>query len=327
MTCLFRRIRFVLPTCLAGVLLAGCAPNPEIATVTVPRAAQHVSPAARALLPDPNPPYTPASYQSRSLAAYYGHMQDKLLASGKLRQDTGQGVAITADQLTKDFIDIAMKDEYMRGGSGTMHRSMDSVLRRWEKPIRVFTVFGATVPPTERERANALVASYVNRLARVTGHDIQMTTRENANYYVMFMGEDDRMPFGETLKAAIPEIDPATMNVFKHTPRNQLCVALTFREQNGSPVMGKALAMIRSEHPQILRLSCLHEEMAQALGLPNDSPTARPSIFNDDEEFALLTTHDELLLRILYDRRLKPGMTQEQALPIVRQIAGELVGR
>jgi hypothetical protein len=73
-------------------------------------------------------------------------------------------------------------------------------------------------------------------------------------------------------------------------------------------------------------MSCLHEEMAQALGLPNDSPTARPSIFNDDEEFALLTRHDELLLRILYDRRLQPGMTKKQAVPIVRQIAAELLG-
>ncbi len=58
----------------------------------------------------------------------------------------------------------------------------------------------------------------------------------------------------------------------------------------------------------------------------SDSPTARPSIFNDDEEFALLTRHDELLLRILYDRRLQPGMTKAQAVPIVRQIAAELLG-
>jgi len=50
----------------------------------------------------------------------------------------------------------------------------------------------------------------------------------------------------------------------------------------------------------------------------------RPSIFNDDGEFALLTDHDEDLLRILYDLRLAPGMTAEQAMPIVRRIAGEL---
>jgi hypothetical protein len=46
----------------------------------------------------------------------------------------------------------------------------------------------------------------------------------------------------------------------------------------------------------------------------------RPSIFNDDGEFALLTEHDEHLLRILYDPRLKPGMTAEEAMPLVRRI-------
>ncbi len=40
-------------------------------------------------------------------------------------------------------------------------------------------------------------------------------------------------------------------------------------------------------------------EIAQGLGLPNDSPTARPTIFNDDEEFALLTRQDEMMLRML----------------------------
>ena len=70
----------------------------------------------------------------------------------------------------------------------------------------------------------------------------------------------------------------------------------------------------------------LAEEVAQGLGLPNDSPTARPSIFNDDEEFALLTTQDELLLKMLYDPRLSPGMTPDEARPILREIADELVG-
>ena len=74
-----------------------------------------------------------------------------------------------------------------------------------------------------------------------------------------------------------------------------------------------------------MRRSCVHEEVAQGLGLPNDNPAARPSIFNDDEEFALLTDHDELLLRILYDDRLAPGATAEDAAPMIRQIAEELV--
>ena len=61
------------------------------------------------------------------------------------------------------------------------------------------------------------------------------------------------------------------------------------------------------------------------MGLPNDDETVRPSLFNDDEEFALMTLHDELLLRILYDDRLEPGMSPEESMPIVRQIARELL--
>ena len=85
--------------------------------------------------------------------------------------------------------------------------------------------------------------------------------------------------------------------------------------------------MIRAELPQRLRTSCVHEELAQGRGLANDSPDARPSIFNDDEEFALLTRHDELLLKILYDPRLRPGMPRAEAEPIVRRIAAELLAQ
>ncbi|MEO1789186.1 MAG: DUF2927 domain-containing protein, partial [Pseudomonadota bacterium] len=81
-----------------------------------------------------------------------------------------------------------------------------------------------------------------------------------------------------------------------------------------------------AEHPDLMRLSCLHEEIAQGFGLSNDSPKARPSVFNDDEEFGLLTHHDELLLKMLYDDRLKPGMTPDEAAPIVQTLARELVG-
>ena len=62
-----------------------------------------------------------------------------------------------------------------------------------------------------------------------------------------------------------------------------------------------AVAVIRAEHPDLLRLSCLHEGNHPGLGLSNDHPLARPSIFNDDEEFALLTSQDEAMLAILYD--------------------------
>jgi hypothetical protein len=70
----------------------------------------------------------------------------------------------------------------------------------------------------------------------------------------------------------------------------------------------------------------VHEELAQGLGLANDSPRARPSIFNDDDEFALLTMQDEDLLRLLYSPRLTPGMSFDIARPILTQLIAERRG-
>ena len=70
-----------------------------------------------------------------------------------------------------------------------------------------------------------------------------------------------------------------------------------------------------------MRDACYHEEIAQGLGLSNDSDLARPSIFNDDEEFALLTTHDEYLLRMLYDTRMPLGADPATARPVAAELA------
>ena len=83
---------------------------------------------------------------------------------------------------------------------------------------------------------------------------------------------------------------------------------------------------MRAEQPELMRRSCVHEEMAQGMGLANDSPRARPSIFNDDDEFALLTTHDELLLGLLYDPALRPGMGIDEARPILRRLTARAMG-
>ena len=69
----------------------------------------------------------------------------------------------------------------------------------------------------------------------------------------------------------------------------------------------RAFAVIRAEHPDLMRLSCMHEEIAQGLGLPTTARRARPSIFNDDEEFALLTPIGRVDAAMLYDPPCAPA--------------------
>lgn len=150
---------------------------------------------------------------------------------------------------------------------------------------------------------------------------------KNANFHVFVAGEDDTAYVQARLKQLIPNIGQQQLDLFEDLPRSFYCFVFASAQAGAPYSYTRAVALVRAEHPDLVRLSCIHEEIAQGLGLPNDSLSARPSIFNDDDEFALLTSHDEKLLTLLYDPRLKPGMSAEDARPIVRIIARELMGQ
>ncbi len=139
------------------------------------------------------------------------------------------------------------------------------------------------------------------------------------------VSENERRALEPRLRQIMPNISRTALNTVINLPESTYCLAFaTDPEQDGT--YDQAIAIIRAEHPDLLRASCIHEEVTQGLGLSNDFPLARPSIFNDDEEFGFLTGHDEILLKMLYDRRLRPGMTEGEARPIVERIAAELMG-
>ncbi len=305
---------------LALSAMAACEPAVETPPVQTP---------PEPIVPEPEvqmiPPVIPApSAQSEALRVYYQRLQNDLLTQGLLRGDGGgPDTPFTDVMLSRDFVRIALYDEYAPGGETTQSDPTISRLRRWDKPIRMNVSFGDTIPAAQRDRDRASVSAYAARLSRLTGVPISQTT-VNPNFSVLFLNEDDRLAYGDDLRALVPGIADASVRAFLNMPRSTLCLVIAFSEGT-SPTYTKAVAVIRGEHPDLLRLSCIHEELAQGMGLANDSPQARPSIFNDDDEFALLTTHDEFLLKMLYDPRLTPGMSPAEAAPIASQIATELL--
>ncbi len=73
--------------------------------------------------------------------------------------------------------------------------------------------------------------------------------------------------------------------------------------------------------------TCLWIEITQGLGLPNDLKGLEPSIYSDAHFLTVgnLPWYDEIMVRTLYDHRLKPGMRRDRATPFVRIIIGELL--
>lgn len=264
------------------------------------------------------------SDESRALAVHYRRVENDLLARGLLRTDGGgPDTTFTDTMLARNFVRIALFDEFVATDQGLEARPTISRLRRWEQPVRFTIDYGATIPDAQRTKDSADIRNYVSRLSRVTGHPMSVTGT-NPNFHVLMLNEDDRLGYGDRLRALVPGIDERSVRAFLDVPRDTLCLVLAFSRDGGSDY-DQAVAVIRGEHPDLMRLACIHEELAQGLGLANDSPRARPSIFNDDEEFGLLTTHDELLLQMLYDDRLQTGMSAAEAAPIARVIAREIM--
>ncbi|MDA0721276.1 MAG: DUF2927 domain-containing protein [Proteobacteria bacterium] len=264
------------------------------------------------------------SLTSRALIAHYTNLQTQMLTQNLLRSDGGAGdTPFTDTMLARNFAQIALATEYADNSGFSVRQQGMTTLRRWEQPIRMHVIFSDTVPLAQRDQDRTSVSAFAARLSRLTGVPIRQSD-DNPNFHVLFLDEDDRRAAADLIRAFVPDISGATLRGIINLPRDQLClVAGVFPP--GQSSYAQAVVVVRAEHPSLIRAACIHEELAQGMGLANDSDAARPSIFNDSEEFALLTRHDELLLRILYDPRLAAGMPPATAAPIAADIARDLI--
>ncbi|MGB7321631.1 MAG: DUF2927 domain-containing protein [Albidovulum sp.] len=313
-TMLFRiSIRALLiPAALAG--LSACetfAPEvaPPLPTKTAPSAPSQIAPSA----------------ESATEATYYARIEANYLEQERLRTDGGGAdTPFSADDLAKNFLRIAFYDEFAEEGERLVSSATENQLYRWQEPVRLNVEFGPSVPLEQRAADLAAIEAYVARLSTLTGLPIRVTTWR-PNHTVMIVNAGEREDAAKRIKSLAPGISEAALNSVAEMSPDIYCTVFGFTRGRSTSYTGAA-TVIRGELPTHLRQMCIHEELAQSLGLVADYPYARPSIFNDNEEFAALTGQDELMLKMLYDRRLRTGMTLNEARPIVEAMAAELMG-
>jgi hypothetical protein len=302
---------------MAGlVLLAGCVTTPPPADISETHPPSNL-PAEEQTLPP-----SAATIAARS---YYARVEAYYLGQGQLRLDDGREDApFTAEELAENFIRVAFYDEFTEKNGKLEAEPVESILHKWDGPVRLAVEFGPSVPPEARSSVKADITNYVGRLSRLSGLPMRVTGFR-PNHTVLILNTDEREAAAPRLRELAPGISDAAISSVTEMKPDIYCTVFSFT-RGASPTYYQALTVIRGELPRRLRLACIHEELAQSLGLVADYPRARPSIFNDNEEFALLTGQDELMVRMLYDARLTAGMTLDAARPIVYQIARELVG-
>ena len=89
-------------------------------------------------------------------------------------------------------------------------------------------------------------------------------------------------------------------------------------------------AVIVSDQGLSLFRRCMVEEILQGLGPVNDDDSLSHSVFNDLTTFDHFTQYDRLILNMLYNPSVKPGMTKRQLNPMagdLLQYAKQVVGR
>lgn len=196
------------------------------------------------------------------------------------------------------FIQVVLKNEY---GPQRLR------VRKWQQPIKLWL----EDPSPEAAQHISLVHMQSAHLASLTGLRIEMApSAAQANFFVLFS-------VAATWHADVARISGQARLT---PPRNAACMFGI--QTDAASQIKRAWVVIPVDHASEHRalLSCVVEEMTQALGLPNDADSVFPSIFNDKTPEALLTGLDVVLIQLLYQPQVKAGMTPMQVSPVVMQL-------
>jgi len=230
-------------------------------------------------------------------AALWATLSLGLPGGGPARADA----ALSNTQVLANLMEIVFGSEFV--GEESL------VVRKWAGPMRM------SIYAREPDRYGDLVDSVLARLRELTRIDIERVEQSvpGQNAYVLVLGRDQFYAYAESHLGAGK--NPRTNTYLD-------CFGLFAADRGGD--ISEITAVLPDFISDATKHSCIVEEVTQALGLPNDSFTISPSIFNDDDEFQDLTWQDELFLRILYDGRVRAGMTQAEFEPVARLILDEL---
>ena len=259
------------------------------------------------------------------LRKYYSRLEERKISLGLLRQDGGGAdTPFDVEDITAAFEQLAFYNEYDIDKNKLLPNSSAVSLAKWESNTNISVQFGNSIDTKQKDKDIKEIHNLIRVLSKTTNHSIKIS-QQNTNMYIVVANQKEIKDLIGKIGMQRPEFDPKRIPVITQLPKDIHCMAMTSMSSEPSSAISSALVIIRSELPTIMRTACIHEEIAQRRGLTNDSHFARPSIFNDDDEFATITEFDEILLKILNDKRLSSGISRQEAFQYVRQIANDIV--
>jgi hypothetical protein len=232
--------------------------------------------------------------------------EDANISSRRSSERTG----FSNDEIMDGFFKIAFGAELQVG------RRVERI-RKFDEPVRVFVLHQG-----EQKRRAEIAAIVADIRARVHHLDLTMTDDlQAANFVVMLVRKRDlkrtiRSVYGRDKAREIERsLNPQCLSGFGKDERYRI---------------RHAEVILPADADDFVFYDCAYEELLQALGPINDDRSVPWTMFNDDVQMGFFDVYDQYLLNILYDPRIRPGMTKEEVgkllpevLPTVRErVAG-----
>jgi hypothetical protein len=206
----------------------------------------------------------------------------------------------TNAEITDGFLKVALGAEYQLAGR------VDRI-RKYDVPVRVYVDNRAK--PDRRSEVAGAVADIG---ARIKHLDIAMTANPSAANVVVTMVKDRDLSrtirefYGRDRGRRIQRsLEPQCLSGFRKDA--------TYRITHSD-------VLLVVDAGDFIFYDCVYEEMLQALGPINDNETVPWTMFNDDVQMGFFDVYDQILLNILYDPRVKPGMTRAEVSAVLPEV-------
>jgi Protein of unknown function (DUF2927) len=212
----------------------------------------------------------------------------------------------------KSFTDAEIVEGFMKTSFGAEFHLAGRVdrIRRYDGPVRVF----ADGNQTGRKAQLAKVVADIGQ--RIQHLDIAMTDRaEDANIRVQLVRDRDltrtiaRSYGSERAREIKSSLDPQCLSGFRKNDRFEIT---------------RSDVILTVDNGDFVFFDCAYEELLQALGPINDTSSVPWTMFNDKVSMGFFDVYDQYILNLLYDPRIKPGMTVEQVKAVLPEALADV---
>jgi hypothetical protein len=209
----------------------------------------------------------------------------------------------TDAEITEGFLKTAFGAEFHLAGR------VDRI-RKYNGPVRVFTDGGSKQRKAQLAKVIADIGAHVAHL------DIAMAERnEDANIVVKLVRDRDlsrtiESYYGsERAREIKASLDPQCLSGFR---------------KNENYEIEHSDVILTTDNGDFVFLDCAYEELLQSLGPINDTNAVPWTMFNDKVSMGFFDVFDQYILNLLYDPRIKAGMTIEEVKAVLPEALADV---